>query len=185
MTDPQLPLAPFGAQRVITPEDRDFMHEINDLLIPTPSPQSSTADFGLDEASYTNDDRYLGAFWRWIHPFYPVVHRPSFILPSASPLLKAAMLALGAQALPDTSDRRNARIIHERCLKVVKKVKALRECNHRTAVADLIYRGLSTPGTPFALAICKRWCSSKFIRSSNLAVLLFNYRKCFRTFIKQ
>ena len=129
MANQQLPLGTFSAQRVLTPEDRDFLHEMDDLLIPTPSPQGSTVDFALDEVNYTNDERYLGAFWRWVHPFFPVVHRPTFIMPNASPLLKAAMLALGAQALPDTSDRRNARIIHERCVKVVKKVRTLNQCD--------------------------------------------------------
>ena len=136
MADQQLPPGTFGAQPVLTPGDRDFMHELDDLLIPTPSPQGSTVDFGLDEVNYTNDKRYLGAFWRLIHPFFPVVHQPTFILRNASPLLKAAMLALGAHALPDTSDRRNARIIHERCLKVVKKVKTLNGCDHGTTVAN-------------------------------------------------
>ena len=122
MATQQFHLDSFNTQRMLTPEDRDFM-EHDDLLVPAPSPHGSTVDFGLDETDYTNDQRYLGAYWRSMHPLFPVVHRPSFILPNASPLLRAAMLALGAHALPDTADKRNARIIHERCVKVIKKVR--------------------------------------------------------------
>jgi hypothetical protein len=122
MAHQHISLGTFDTQRLLTPDDRDLM-EHAELLIPAPSPHGSSVDFGLDELDYTNDQRYLGAYWRWIHPFFPVVHRPSFVLPNASPLLRAAMLALGAHALTDTADKRNARIIHERCVKVVKKVR--------------------------------------------------------------
>lgn len=121
MANHQFHLEAFGAQGVLTPEGRDI-NESNDLLIPSPSPHSSTTSFGVDEVDYTNDQRYLGAYWRWIHPLFPVVHRPSFILATASPLLRASMLALGAHALSENADKRNARIIHERCVKVVKRV---------------------------------------------------------------
>ena len=122
MSDQPMLLGSFGSSRILTPEDRDLM-EHDDLLIPTRSPRGSSADLSLDENIYTNEERYLGAYWLWVHPFYPVVHRPSFLLQTASPLLKAAMLALGAHALGDTEDKKNARIVHERCAKVIKKVR--------------------------------------------------------------
>ena len=124
MADQQFLLGTVGSSRLLTPKDRDFM-EHDDLLIPTTSPRGSSVDLPLDETTYTNEERYSGAYWRWIHPFFPVVHRPSFILLNASPLLKAAMLALGAHALGDAADRTNARLIHERCVKVMKKVQTL------------------------------------------------------------
>lgn len=122
MADQHFHLGAFDTQRLLTPEDRDLMEQ-DDLLVPAPSPHGSSGDFGVDQIDYTNDQRYLGTYWRWVHPLFPVVHRPSFILPNASPLLRAAMLALGAHALTDSADKRNARIIHERCVKVVKKVR--------------------------------------------------------------
>ena len=122
MAGQSLPLNTFDTQQLLTPEDRDRM-EFSQLLIPTPSPHSSSQDLSLDELNYSNDERYLGAYWRWIHPFYPIVHRPSFVLASASPLLRAAILALGAHALTENADKRNAKIIHERCMKVIQKVR--------------------------------------------------------------
>ena len=101
--------------------------EGDDLTIPTRSPRGSSIDISLDENVYTNEERYLGSYWLWIHPFFPVVHRPTFKLRNASPLLKAAMLALGAHALGDAEDKRNARTVHERCTKVIKKVRILND----------------------------------------------------------
>lgn len=121
MSDQQLLPGAFGSSGIMTPEDRDFV-EHEDLQVPTGTPQGSSLDLTLDEHTYTNEERYAGAYWLWIHPFYPVIHRPSFSLHNASPLLKAAILALGAHALGDAADKTNARIVHERCAKVLKKV---------------------------------------------------------------
>ena len=96
--------------------------EHSQLLIPTGTPPGSSFELTLDETTYTNEQRYLNAYWVAVHPFAPVVHRPSFVLEHASPLLKAAMLALGANALGDASDKTNAKIVHEKCMKVLKKV---------------------------------------------------------------
>jgi hypothetical protein len=153
MATQQFHLDAFNTQRTLTPEDRDFM-EHDDLLVPAPSPRGSTVDFSFDEIDYTNDQRYLGAYWRCIHPLFPVVHRPSFILPNASPLLRAAMLALGAHALPDTGDKRNARIVHERCVKVIKKVRS-RVSELQGSAADRRTREHSTIGIPTERATCK------------------------------
>ena len=105
-----------------TLEERDLM-ESNDLIVPTSTVHGSSLDLtlnSLDEATYTNEERYLTAYWLRIHPLFPVVHRPSFTIQTASPLLRAAILALGAHALGDAADKTNARQIHERCLKVLK-----------------------------------------------------------------
>ncbi|KAK3709086.1 hypothetical protein LTR37_011065 [Vermiconidia calcicola] len=120
MADQQILLGTFGSSGVLTPEDRDFM-ETDDLVVPSNTSQGSSLDFSLDDSTYTNEERYLSAYWHWVHAYYPVVHRPTFSIQNVSPLLRAAMLALGAQALGDAADKGNARIMHERCTKVLKK----------------------------------------------------------------
>jgi len=98
--------------------------EAQELIIPSASPRSSL-DATFDEyTTFTNEQRYLGAYWTWTHALFPVVHKPSFNPHAASPLLRAAMLALGAHMLQNQTDMGNARIIHERCAKVLKKVIA-------------------------------------------------------------
>lgn len=114
----------FGSSRMMTAAQRDE-NEREELLIPSSgSPHDSVVEFNVNEPIYTNENRYLGAYWLWVHPQYPVVHRPSFGLYEASPLLKAAMVALGAHAMGGASDKTNARVVHERCIKVLKKVSS-------------------------------------------------------------
>ena len=102
-------------------EYRDFMEQ-GELIVPTSSPQGTPFDLSLEESTSADQERYLTAYWSWVHPFFPVIHRPSFSLQHASPLLRAAVLALGAHALGDATNKTNGRIAHERCLKVLKKV---------------------------------------------------------------
>ncbi|KAK1075688.1 hypothetical protein LTR74_000096 [Friedmanniomyces endolithicus] len=114
-----LPLKSNGTiVRMILPEERDAM-EMQDLIVPSVSPSSSTGDLTLD--CFTNEQRYLGSYWMWIHPLFPVVHKPSFKMQTVSPLLRSTMLALGAHMMQNPTDMGNARIIHECVQKVLKK----------------------------------------------------------------
>lgn len=105
----------------LLPEYRDALEQA-ELSVHMVSPESSALNLSLDEVTYTNESRYLAAYWRFVHPLYPVVHRPSFDRHNASPMLRASMIALGAQALNGSSDKTTARLAHERCVKVLKKV---------------------------------------------------------------
>ncbi|KAK3070889.1 hypothetical protein LTR53_009634, partial [Teratosphaeriaceae sp. CCFEE 6253] len=107
-----------GFVRLMSSEERDSM-EMEDLIVPSVSP--SSGDLVLDIGSLANEQRYLGSYWMWIHPLFPIVHKPSFNLPAASPLLRSAMLALGAHMLQEPTDMNNARIMHESAQKVLKK----------------------------------------------------------------
>lgn len=108
----------------LLPEYRDLMEQA-ELSVHLDSSELSSLNLNVEEATYTNEDRYLEAYWHWVHPFFPIVHRPSFSQYNASPLLKASMIALGAQALGGASDKKNARVVHERCVKVLKKVSGV------------------------------------------------------------
>lgn len=118
--------------------------EFRDLLIPTTTAQGSSSDLTLDGIPFANEQRYLGAYWMWVHPLYSVVHKSTFSLENASPLLRAAMLALGAHMLQNSTDMANARIIHERCMKVLQKRNinnshTFRVCDMQAIVLTEIY----------------------------------------------
>ena len=103
------------------PEDRDFVEQ-GELAMNLSTSRSSSLDLSFDEYAPSGEERYLDSYWTWTHPFYPVIQRRAFDATHASPLLKAAMLALGASACEDTADKQTARLIHERCMKVLQKV---------------------------------------------------------------
>lgn len=112
----------YSSSQMLTAADRDLMEKDDLIVLPT-ARHDSMVDLNTNEPPYTNEERYLGAYWLWVHPLYPVVHRSSFSLDDSSPLLRVAMLALGAHALGDALDKTHARIVHERCMKVLKKVR--------------------------------------------------------------
>lgn len=109
-----------GSLKAISAKERDDK-ESGDLKIPTTVPTESTADTIFNELAFTNEQRYLAAYWTWIHPLYPILHKPTFHVDEASPLLRAAMLALGAYMLHNSTDMQNARIVHERCMKILQR----------------------------------------------------------------
>ncbi|EGP91113.1 uncharacterized protein MYCGRDRAFT_98361 [Zymoseptoria tritici IPO323] len=61
----------------------------------------------------------LIAYWSRIHDIIPVLHMPSFRFHRASPLLRAAIMALGEQAIGASGNRSRADRLHERCLRVL------------------------------------------------------------------
>ncbi|RMY63900.1 hypothetical protein D0863_10202 [Hortaea werneckii] len=108
-----------GSAGTMTVSERDNT-EFHDLMIPTTVPQEPWEETTFDDLAYTNEHRYLAAYWTWIHPQYPIVHKPTFDLDHTTPLLRASMLALGACMLHNETDMENASTIHERCVKVLK-----------------------------------------------------------------
>ena len=105
-----------SSAQVMTAETRDFM-EVDDLAMP-----GTGLNISLDGQSIETLDRYASAYWAEVHPLFPIIHRPTFLLPECSPLLRAAILALGGQALRDRTDVTHARLLHEKCVKVLRKV---------------------------------------------------------------
>lgn len=67
-------------------------------------------------------EQYLDNFWRLFHPSLPVVHRPTFERVAASPMLRAAMIAIGAQYSTEPSAKSTSRSIHDKCMKLLDKV---------------------------------------------------------------
>ena len=167
----------FAAIEQFDPGYRDAMEQ-PDLAVDFGFHESTRLDLGLDGTLRTTEERYLAMYWSLVHPFFPVVHRPSFDMQTASPLLRAAVLALGAQASLDEDDKANARACHERCIKVLKMVCPLTQClpaRHRVgSCTDINNRGQSRCCIRTDCAICKRPCSLKYTRSSSPDEHLYN-----------
>ncbi|KAF2753534.1 hypothetical protein EJ05DRAFT_505166 [Pseudovirgaria hyperparasitica] len=75
-------------------------------------------EFDTTSDSYPSAD-YIECYWHHFHPVYPVVHRATFGQEEPSPLLKAAMMAVGAQYSKQSNARADGRNFHERCLKLL------------------------------------------------------------------
>lgn len=99
------------------PEYRDLLEQ-DELVTPTSVPQN----FGARQYHHRvdNQQRYLDSYWHSVHPIWPIIHRPTFDISYTSPLLRSAMLTLGACHIGHQIDSANACILHKRCLKVIK-----------------------------------------------------------------
>lgn len=99
-------------------ETRDFMEQTELAVLGT-----IQQGLSFDEGSPVPDEqRYVDAYWEVVHELYPVLHKPTFEIETTSPLLHAAILALGSQVSGDRTDLSNSRALHEKCIKVLKKV---------------------------------------------------------------
>lgn len=79
--------------------------------------------YGMGPIAHTYPfEQYLDYYWRVFHPTFPVVHRSTFENMIASPMLHAAMIAVGGQYSNDTSVKRKSRILHDRCVKLLERV---------------------------------------------------------------
>lgn len=119
-----IPLLLHGTMRMISAVERDGLESVD---LPVPMTCNGIATFGtdIDNSTMSDTQRYLDSYWTIVHAVNPVVSRQSFHLPSASPLLISAILALGAHMLQSRPDMEAARVIHERCCKVIQKVRHL------------------------------------------------------------
>jgi hypothetical protein len=79
--------------------------------------------YGMGQVANTYSfEQYLNNYWRLFHPTFPIVHRSTFGGMSTSPMLCAAMIAIDGQFSNNTSTKRNSRLLHDRCIKMLAKV---------------------------------------------------------------
>lgn len=78
--------------------------------------------YGMGIAHTYPLEQYLDNYWRLFHPTFPIVHRPTYGRINPSPMLRAAIIAIGGQYSHDTSVKRKSRILHDRCLKLLERV---------------------------------------------------------------
>jgi hypothetical protein len=80
----------------------------------------SEQSYGGNNSSQDNA-RYLDNYWTFHHPSMPIIHRATFDNLHQPPMLRAAMMAIGAQ-YSDSKGRRTSRILHDRCMKLLNQV---------------------------------------------------------------
>lgn len=80
--------------------------------------------YGMGQLAHTYpSEQYLNNYWRLFHPAFPIVHRPTFGSMNTSPMLFAAMIAIDGQYSNDASTKRTSRTLHDRCIKLLEKVR--------------------------------------------------------------
>lgn len=95
--------------------------------------------YGMGQLAHTYPfEQYLNNYWRCFHAAYPIVHRSTFegISQSQPPMLHAAMIAIGGQYSNDASVKRKSRILHDRCMKLLDKVRCPRSSYRSRLTVD-------------------------------------------------
>ena len=79
---------------------------------------------GIIDLSSEQVSTWLNQYWTYFHPSFPIIHRSSLnnIDKPPSPMLQAAMLAIGMRYSSDAAAWRKSRIVLDRCLKLLEKV---------------------------------------------------------------
>ncbi|KAF2805067.1 uncharacterized protein BDZ99DRAFT_524790 [Mytilinidion resinicola] len=72
---------------------------------------------GMADTYQFQIEQYLDNYWRLFHPSFPVIHKPTFV--NESPLLRAAMIAIGAQYTDDSGAKAKSRLLHDKCVKLL------------------------------------------------------------------
>ncbi|KAF2502752.1 hypothetical protein BU16DRAFT_554794 [Lophium mytilinum] len=72
---------------------------------------------GMADTYQFQIEQYLDNYWRLFHPSFPVIHKPTFV--DESPLLRAAMIAIGAQYTDDSGAKAKSRLLHDKCVKLL------------------------------------------------------------------
>lgn len=110
--DPMAGYAPFGPKSMAQRDEEEQAY-----LFPEQS-------YGMGQIANTYPfEQYFDNYWRLFHPSLPLVHRATFDGINGSPMLRAAMIAVGAQYSNDPSAKRKSRILHDRCMKILDKVR--------------------------------------------------------------
>ncbi|KAF3036770.1 hypothetical protein E8E11_005819 [Didymella keratinophila] len=78
--------------------------------------------YGMSQiARPSSFEQWLNSYWRLFHPTFPIIHRFTFACLETSPMLYAAMAAIGAHY---SNDSYHARDIHDRCVKLLARREA-------------------------------------------------------------
>lgn len=65
---------------------------------------------------------YVQAYWKHFHPLFPVLHPQTYQQHRSSPLLSAAVMAVGAQYTDKPFAKSDSRILHQKCQELIVKV---------------------------------------------------------------
>lgn len=109
--DPMAGYGPFGPKSMMQRDEEEQAY-----LFPEQS-------YGMGQlATNYPFEQYFDNYWRLFHPYLSLVHRATFDRMNASAMLRAAMIAIGAQYELDSGAKKMSRDLHDRCLKLLEKV---------------------------------------------------------------
>jgi hypothetical protein len=75
--------------------------------------------------SLKTKQHYVESYWKYFHPMFPVLHKPTYQAQTPCPLLSAAVMSIGAQYTDEQFAKGDSRILHEKCLELITKYKAV------------------------------------------------------------
>lgn len=84
-TDPDIPDFPFSSNQVLI--DNSIMETLEDVLPPIKFQE----EFKRDRLQY-----FLENYWKYYHPQFPILNKPSFSTKKSHPILLLSMLTIGA-----------------------------------------------------------------------------------------
>ncbi|KAF2435485.1 hypothetical protein EJ08DRAFT_692732 [Tothia fuscella] len=89
--------------------------------------------------SLRTKQHYVDAYWKNFHPLFPVLHKQSYRSQNPSPLLGAAVMAIGAQYTDEQFAKGDSRILHEKCLELINKYKQTLSSSKRLDYMQAIF----------------------------------------------
>lgn len=64
----------------------------------------------------------LELYWKYFHPYFPIIHRPTYFVSKLTPLLAGSMVAIGSQFDTHPRAKEHSLALLEACLKLLDKV---------------------------------------------------------------
>lgn len=92
----------------------------------------------------------LELYWQHFHPYFPIVHRPTFLPTKPSPLLASAMVAIGSQFDHRDDSKQYSLFLLELATKLLRRRDTI---NSRSRLADL--------QTVFLLEVLSKYCARR------------------------
>lgn len=80
---------------------------------------------------------YINAYWRSFHPAFPILHKLTYQRKMPSPLLQAAIMAVGTHYSAEPHADGDAKVMQEKCNRLLANVSVDRQRSHASS-ANLI-----------------------------------------------
>lgn len=82
---------------------------------------------------------YIESYWKYFHPVFPILHRPSYQAQTPCPLLSAAVMSIGAQYNDGHFAKGDSRILHEKCQELLSKYRSSLRSTERIDYMQAIF----------------------------------------------
>ncbi|TID26755.1 hypothetical protein E6O75_ATG01248 [Venturia nashicola] len=89
--------------------------------------------------SLKTKQHYIESYWKYFHPVFPVLHRPSYQAQTPCPLLSAAVISIGAQYNDGHSAQGDSRILHEKCQELISEYRSFLRLTDRLDYMQAVF----------------------------------------------